>query len=179
MTYIVIDDKAFPVDTLKQIAEAQQALRDAGPAQAEVFASPTDEYSPESCANGQILYAVPRETKKRFRTESFVHNLTGETVEVIADLSTYEVNKTNFGNFKSMRGFVRHQGREFIGYFGVNGGEENAVVQGSADDVLFYPAWFWDGEWSMPLDVPTVKAKGRLWRELEEYWQLTNTKASL
>lgn len=56
MTYVMIDEQAFVVDTLEQIAEAQRVLRDAGLTEAIVFTSPTDEYSPESYANGQVLY---------------------------------------------------------------------------------------------------------------------------
>lgn len=112
-----------------------------------------------------------KENQKRFKLETFEHGLTGNTIEVIADLSTYEVLKSDFGNHRSMRGFVRHVGREVVGYFG-----ENLVCEGRADDVIFQPAYFFEGDWSLSdkRAVRETSGTGRLWRELEEFWQATH-----
>lgn len=113
---------------------------------------------------------------RRFEIEHFEHGWTGRRIEVIADLSTFEVDQTQFGAFRSMRGFVRNQGREFIGYFGVHGGAENMVFAGSPDDIIFARAFKFDGEWTLS-DGPAVRESsgtGRLWAELENFWQATH-----
>lgn len=57
MTFVQIDDQIFPTDTPEEIEAATTALREAGLAQSPVIVSPTDENSPESYPNGQILFA--------------------------------------------------------------------------------------------------------------------------
>jgi hypothetical protein len=108
------------------------------------------------------------ENQKRFRTETFTHAYTGQQIEVIADLSTYKVDKCEFGNFPSMTGFVRHVGREVVGFFG-----NNPVIEGRADDVIFTPAFWFEGEWRLTdgKAVRETSGTGRLWNDLEEYWQ--------
>lgn len=102
-------------------------------------------------------------------------------VEYIVDLSTYSVDKTEFGNFRSMRGFVRHVGREFVGYFGVHAGAENMVLRGDEDDVIFLPAFKFDGDWTMTdkAAIRETSGTGRLWKELEAYYQSTHAAANV
>jgi hypothetical protein len=55
-TYIVISEETYLTDTDEEIAAARQALRDAGLAEAEVFAGEPDG-SGDSYRNGAKLFA--------------------------------------------------------------------------------------------------------------------------
>lgn len=55
-TYIVIEDNTYPTNTLEEIEEAQAALREAGLAEAPVYAGEPDGLG-DSYRNGQVLTA--------------------------------------------------------------------------------------------------------------------------
>lgn len=57
-TFIFIDDETtFLTDTEEQIAEAKDAMREAGLAEAEVWSGDPDDEHSESVLTGQILFA--------------------------------------------------------------------------------------------------------------------------
>ena len=56
MSYVIINDTEYTIDTAEQIEVAQAALREAGQPEADVYAGEPDGLG-DSYANGQKLFA--------------------------------------------------------------------------------------------------------------------------
>ena len=101
--------------------------------------------------------------------------------EVIADLSTFIIVESHFGNVKVGRGFIRCKGRHYIGPFG-----NSPVYGGKNDDIYYAPMSFFDGDWShsgvnsrgLHTVVTQHNGSGKLFAKLEDFSLANNVTAS-
>lgn len=108
---------------------------------------------------------------KRFSITTIKSENTGETITIIVDNNSTKTLKSDYGDSTTKYGYVRNVGREFIGFFG-----NNEVFEGHRDDILYYPYFCFEGNWSSSSDSPAIRetgGKGVLWQSLENFYKET------